>query len=265
VTFIQITDPHCVPGDRLLYGTSPRDRLGDAVALVNERFSDAELVLVTGDLANQGEAGSYETVKEALELLGVPVHLMLGNHDDRALFRRVFPDTPVIEGGYVQYALDVEGARLICVDSLSNTPGDHAGQLCATRLAWLEREIAVAPADKALIIACHHPPFDLGMPYLDPLKLLDHEALYEVLAPRKPDMMLLGHVHRPVSGVWRGIPFHIQRAINHQVGLQFEKTDDVLFTDEPGDIGVVRVAEDGVQVFTHAGHTRFGEFGAPTD
>ncbi|MDG2286694.1 MAG: hypothetical protein P8N43_14395 [Alphaproteobacteria bacterium] len=47
MTFIQITDPHCVPGDRLLYGISPRDRLADAVALVNERFSDAELVLVT--------------------------------------------------------------------------------------------------------------------------------------------------------------------------------------------------------------------------
>ncbi|MDG2286693.1 MAG: hypothetical protein P8N43_14390 [Alphaproteobacteria bacterium] len=193
------------------------------------------------------------------------MHLMLGNHDDRALFRQIFPNTPVIEGGYVQYALDVEGARLICVDSLSDTPGDHAGQLCATRLAWLEREIAATPTDKALIIACHHPPFDLEMPYLDPLKLLDHEALYEVLAPRKPDMMLLGHVHRPVSGVWRGIPFHIQRAVSHQVGLQFGETDAVLFTDEPGDIGVARVIEDSVQIFTHAGHTRFGEFDAPTD
>jgi len=103
------------------------------------------------------------------------------------------------------------------------------------------------------------------MPYLDAVRLMDDEALFEVLTPRKPDMMLIGHVHRPVSGVWRGIPFHIQRAVNHQVGLQFEKTDAVLFTNEPGDIGLVRVSGDGVQVFTHVGHTRFGEFGAPTD
>ena len=170
-----------------------------------------------------------------------------------------------IDGGYVQFVLDVDGARLLCVDSLSDTPGDHAGQLCAIRLAWLRDQISATPLDKALIVACHHPPFDLGMPYMDALRLMDDEALYEVLAPRKPDMMLFGHVHRPISGAWRGIPFHIQRAVNHQVGLQFERTEHVLFTDELGDIGVVRVTSDGVQVFTHAGHAMFREFGAPRD
>lgn len=265
MTFIQITDPHFTPGDRLLYGTSPRDRLAAGVDLVNDRFGDAELVLVTGDLANRGEPGSYDTLKEILAPLAMPVHLMLGNHDDRALFRAVFPETPVIDGGYVQYALDVEGARLLCLDSLSDRPGDHGGQLCRIRLAWLADQIAAAPANQALIVACHHPPFELGMPYMDELRLFDDAALYEVLAPRKPDMMLFGHVHRPVSGVWRGIPFHIQRAVNHQVGLQFEKTDAVLFTGEPGDLAVVRVAPDGVRVFTHALHTDFREFGAPED
>lgn len=265
MSFIQITDPHLLPGDRLLYGTSPRARLADAIELINERFADTELVLVTGDLANRGEAGSYDTLRETLGDLKAPVHLMLGNHDDRALFRAAFPDTPVIEGGYVQYALDVEGARVLCVDSLSDDPSDHGGQLCQTRLKWLADQIAAAPADKALVLACHHPPFELGMPYMDAYRLWDDAALYEVLAARKPDMMLLGHVHRPISGVWRGIPFHIQRAVNHQVGLQFEIADEVRFTDEPGDIGLIRVTEDGVQVFTHAGHTRFGEFGAPTD
>jgi 3',5'-cyclic-AMP phosphodiesterase len=265
LTFIQITDPHLLPGGRSLYGTSPRDRLADAVDLVNTRFANAELVLVTGDLANRGEAGSYDTLREVLAPLETPAHLMLGNHDDRALFRAAFPNTPVIEGGYVQFVLDVEGARVLCVDSLSDIPDDHGGQLCATRLSWLQDQISATPTDRALIVACHHPPFDLGMPYLDASRLSDAEGFFEVLAPRKPDMMLFGHVHRPISGAWRGIPFHIQRAVNHQVGLQFEKTEHVLFTDEPGDIGIIRVTQDGVQVFTHAGHARFGEFGAPND
>ncbi|MDE0811188.1 MAG: hypothetical protein OSB69_17970 [Alphaproteobacteria bacterium] len=63
----------------------------------------------------------------------------------------------------------------------------------------------------------------------------------------------------------RGILFRIQRVVNYQVGLQFKKTEAVLFTNEPGDIGLVRGRGDADQLFTLAEHTRFGELGAPSD
>ncbi|WP_193187009.1 phosphodiesterase [Nisaea sediminum] len=252
MSFIQITDTHFVPGDRLLYGTSPKKRLGAGIELIRRFHTDAEAVLLTGDLAHHGEEAAYETLKEALAPLEMPVLLMMGNHDSRAPFRKVFPDAPEIEGGFIQFSFDVEGARVICLDSLNDEPGDHEGRLCDVRLSWLDRELGAVPSDKQVIVAVHHPPFDLGIPPMDRIKLRDGEALFEVLQKRRPDQMLFGHVHRPIAGHWRGIPFYLQRAFNHQVYLSFEAREEVDFVDENPDIGIVRTSEDGIQIFTRS-------------
>ena len=256
--FIQITDTHFVPGSKLLYGMSPAARLSAGIQLINEDHGDSAFVLATGDLAHYGEREAYETLREALGPLEIPYYLMMGNHDSRAPFRAVFPDTPDIDGGFFQFALEVGDARILCLDSLNDVLGDHVGRLCETRLRWLDKEIAATPADKKLIVANHHPPFELGMPNMDRIKLADSEALWEVLERRKPDLMVFGHVHRPISGVWRGIPFHIQRGFNHQVALSFEDAWPNMFIDETPDIALIRQTEDSLLVFTRSvgGETR---------
>lgn len=266
MAFAQITDTHFVPARELLYGMSPAARLSAGVQMINEDHRDVDFVIATGDLAHYGAREAYETLREALAPLEVPVHLLMGNHDSRAPFRAVFPDTPEIEGGFFQYALESDGMRILCLDSLNDVPGDHIGRLCETRLRWLDREIAATPADRKLIIANHHPPFELTMPKLDRIKLADSDALWEVLQRRKPDLMVFGHVHRPISGVWRGIPFHIQRGFNHQVTLQFED-DPVMFADEPADIALIRNTGDSILVFTRSvgGETRTYEAGQEND
>jgi len=82
---------------------------------------------------------------------------MMGDHDSRAPFREVFPDTPEINGGFFQFALETDGMRVPCLDSLNDIPGDHIGRLCETRLRWLDAEIAAMPADIKLVVA--NPPF----------------------------------------------------------------------------------------------------------
>jgi len=258
MSFIQITDTHFVPGCKLLYGMSPAARLSAGVQLINEDHKDADFVIATGDLAHFGEKAAYETLKEALEPLEIPVHLLMGNHDSRAPYRAVFPDAPEIDGGFFQFALDTDDTRVLCLDSLNDVPSDHIGQLCETRLRWLDAEISATPADKKLVVANHHPPFELGMPNMDRIKLADSEALWEVLQRRKPDLMVFGHVHRPISGVWRGIPFHIQRGFNHQVDLSFSDGWPAVFVDEVPDIALVRSTHDSLLVFTRSvgGETR---------
>ena len=265
--FIQITDVHFVPGTALLYGTSPKTRLTEGLALVDAEHADADFILITGDLAHHGEVAAYETLRDVLAESALPVHLMMGNHDSRAPFRRVFSDQPEIDGGFVQFAIEGEGVRVLCLDSLNDIPGDHVGRLCPARLDWLDQEIAATPSDKTLVVACHHPPFDLGMPNMDEIKLADGDALFEVLSRRKPDQMIFGHVHRPICGVWRGIPFHIQRGFNHQVSLTFRREPVLQFTEEAPDIALVRTTGDGVQIFTRSvggEHRYFPANGAET-
>ena len=224
MSFIQITDLHFVPGDKPLYGTSPKQRLAEGVSLIRRDHGDVDCVIATGDLAHHGEKEAYETLKKVLHPLEMPVHLMMGNHDSRAPFRAVFPDAPEIEGGFIQFTVNTGDANVVCLDSLVDIPGDHAGRLCETRLAWLDKELDTLPSDVPFLLAVHHPPFDLGIPHMDEIRLLDDEALWEVLQKRKPDQMIFGHVHRrsPVIG---GILIYLQRGFNHQGYLDFSKTE----------------------------------------
>lgn len=250
--FIQMTDVHFVPAADLLYDMDPAARLARGVDLVNREPLGAEFLLLTGDLAHKGEVAAYRALRDTLSELTLPVHFMMGNHDSRAPFRQVFGAQPEIDGGFVQFAIDADDCRILCLDSLNDQPGDHVGRLCETRLAWLDREIAATPAETPLLVACHHPPFDLGMPNMDEIKLADGEALFEVFARRKPDQMLFGHVHRPINGVWRGIPFHIQRGFNHQVALTFERHPVLQFCEEAPDLALIDADREGVRIFTRS-------------
>jgi len=252
MSFIQISDTHFIQGGGDLYETNPALRMKDGVAMINQDYKSLDFVLATGDLAHYGEKDAYIRLKAELDELEIPYYLMMGNHDSRAPFRDVFPDMPTMAGGFYQFALESGNMRILCLDSLNDVQGDHIGRLCDVRLRWLDEEIGKTPTDKKLVIANHHPPFDLGLPAMDVIKLRDSEALWEVLSRRTPDLMLFGHVHRPISGAWKGIPFHIQRGFNHQVALSFNDNLNIPFCEEYPDIAIVRNVEESLIVYTRS-------------
>lgn len=215
--FIHLTDTHVVGGDRLLYGANPARRLGLAVDSINAEHADAAFVVVTGDMTNWGEADEYRAFHQQISRLRMPVHLMVGNHDDTQAFADQFPDVPREAGGFVQYAFDTPQGRAICLDT--KHAQTHAGHLCEDRLTWLRAELA--HNDAPVFLFMHHPPFPVGIAGMDEIMMLEAEALYDVLAPHVNRIrhLFFGHVHRPIFGNWRGISFSCMRGLNHQVAL----------------------------------------------
>ena len=103
--------------------------------------------------------------------------------------------------------------------------------------------------DRPLLLFQHHPPFDIGLRYMDGIKLANPEAEWDVIArTRKPDYLFMGHLHRPISGIWRGIPFHIQRALSHQVAFDLETADHIPGSPEPPDYSHVTVGAGRVVI-----------------
>jgi hypothetical protein len=60
-----------------------------------------------------------------------------------------------------------------------------------------------------------------------------------------------GHLHRPIFGSWRGIPFSTLRGTNHQVALRLEDTAKVPGSHEPPQYGVVLLGEDSITMHLH--------------
>ncbi|MBI4601435.1 MAG: metallophosphoesterase [Planctomycetes bacterium] len=157
--------------------------------------------LVDGDLAKvQGNPGDYRTLLEILEPLrtaGIPVHLTLGNHDDREKFLAVAREAaslatgPPPVGGRHCSALEVDGVRWLLLDSLEKVNG-VPGLLGEAQIRWLASELDAAPEKPALVFVHHNPQaVESG--------LKDTAELLAVLRPRRQTKaVFFGHTH-----VWK--------------------------------------------------------------
>jgi 3',5'-cyclic-AMP phosphodiesterase len=227
---IQVTDLHLPEPGTLLFGLDPVVRLEICIDHINRNHADADLVVMSGDLANDGERAAYVALKDTLAKLRPPCRLMLGNHDDRDLFLDVFDDV-VAQDGYVQASIDLADGRIILLDTLD--PGHIGGRLCAARLDWLDRQLGDAGARPAYVFL-HHPPFRIGMPDLDRVGLANPDDLHAVMTRHgNVRHIFAGHVHRVISGTWRGIPFTTVRGTNHQSALTFADEPTPVRLDPP--------------------------------
>jgi 3',5'-cyclic-AMP phosphodiesterase len=153
-------------------------------------------VFVVGDCAfNRGEPGDYRQFTELLDPIrasAMPLHLTLGNHDEREHFWAVLDASnkakrPVADR---HVALVPSGlVNWIMLDSLEKTL-QTPGILGADQLKWLAETLDANPKKPAVIFVHHNPGLDGNF------GLKDTEALLEVLRPRKQaKAWVYGHTH----------------------------------------------------------------------
>jgi hypothetical protein len=152
-------------------------------------------IIVNGDLAfTYGKPEDYTTFGKLIYPVRAlaPVHLSLGNHDERQNFWQAFPD----DAARLATVPDKQAAVFACdranwflLDSLDLT-AHTPGQLGPAQLDWLARELAARP-DKPALVVCHHPLDVTGL-----LGLKDSAALEELLI-RHPQVkaFIFGHTH----------------------------------------------------------------------
>jgi Icc protein len=212
------------------------------VEAVAELVPRPDAVLISGDLAEHGAAEEYDLVQELVGRLGAPLHVLPGNHDDRAALRRRF-GLPGADAEPVQYAVELGPLRLVVLDS--TRPGEDRGELDADRLAWLEATLAAA-SDVPTLLALHHPPVVIGIPAFDEIGLppSDRQALGEVVA-RHPQVrrIVAGHVHRAVYAELAGRSVLAAPSTYVQALLDLGG-EEIRFSDDPAGF-VVHALLDG--------------------
>ncbi|EBA14323.1 Ser/Thr protein phosphatase family protein [Roseobacter sp. SK209-2-6] len=205
--------------------------------------SDAAFCVISGDLADEGDPQAYRWLRDKLLDFPLPCFLMLGNHDVRGNFLDVFTDHPRDASGFVQHSHNAAEAKFLFLDTLTGGPDTHDGELCRDRLDWLEAELEQA-GESPVYLFLHHPPFDIGIPYVDEIKLRDPDALHRALKVGKNIRhIFFGHVHRMTYVNWRGYSFTSLPSTNHQIPLVPDRAGSE-YSVEPLAYGVVQIAED---------------------
>lgn len=230
----QLTDLHVTArGARAFGQVDTNDALARAVAHVAALPRRPDLVVVTGDVVNGPQPGEYAMAAELLAGLGLPLLVIPGNHDDREELRTALRplDPGLPEGPYLHRMVDTGPLRILALDTV--VPGRPEGALDAPRLAWIADRLAEAPHERPLLVLMHHPPFVSGIGHMDRMNCAGADALAGLLRGRTVAGLLCGHVHRPITAHWHGIPCFCGPGTAHLVALDLEAESPARWTREP--------------------------------
>ncbi len=241
--FIHFTDLHLVPAGEKLWGFDPVARLELCLADLAKYHADAALCVITGDLADRGDVQSYQILKELLANFPIKTHLMLGNHDNRENYFKVFG------GGaeFVQQQIEFNGQHFLLLDTLKDGPSS-AGIMDAARRDWLRAALEKTKGAPTYIFM-HHPPFLIHHPLMDLILLEDGESFGDLLDGHNVRHIFFGHAHRTISGQWRGRSFSALPSLNQQLPLVGGSVPTV-YSDEPSLYSVVHI--NGTQITVHS-------------
>lgn len=258
--FLHITDPHLVARPQKLFDIDVLARLELAVESINARHGDAKLCVLTGDLTHWAEPEAYMEVKAIMGGLAMPWHPILGNHDDREIFRTAFPQAPGDGNGFLQYSIETSAGRFILLDTLKQ--GSASGVLCPKRLDWLQGQLNTARDDGVdVFLFMHHAPMTTGISGLDLIGLDEPETFAAVLADfDNIRHIFFGHMHRACHGSWRGIPVSTLKATAHQTELTLDPDAPLICTPENPAYAVVLISDEAVVIHDHSFMEEGNEF-----
>ena len=160
--------------------------------------------LINGDLAfAQGHSSDYTTFSRTISPIlcaGVPVHLTLGNHDDRQNFLTSVDVTRdrALENKFVS-DFETGPVRWLMLDSLDKV-NEVRGSLGTAQRDWLANRLDAEPRMPTIICMHHNPdPFVVG--------LRDTAQLMDIIVPRRQvKAVVYGHTH--VYNVWQQEGLH---------------------------------------------------------
>ena len=195
-------------------GATIPTHLRETVAWLVAQERRPAAVVINGDLALfDGKSGDYEHFARLIAPLreaGMPVHLTLGNHDDREVFYQVLQAEKAAEPPVVSRhvgIISLPRANLFLLDS-PKTQGPRVvaqGLLGPEQLDWLGRMLDAHP-DKPALVFAHHNPRLGGEEKHFPGGLEDSEPLWDLLVSRpQVKAYIHGHIHHRSHFQHRGI------------------------------------------------------------
>lgn len=191
----QLSDLHLdMPGSA---NVRRMERMLEAIGRVQPRPA---LLLLTGDLTQDGTPAQYELLRQMLHGWTHCV-LLPGNHDDPAVLHAAFPQASPPPGGFVR----VDAGEIAIVAADSTVRGQDHGELSAGSLEAIGR--AIDAAGKPVLLALHHPPVSGQVPTLDGIGLREAEGFASWLgANAAVAAVLAGHYHQAQFRVVAGRP-----------------------------------------------------------
>jgi Icc protein len=202
-----------------------------------------DILVVSGDVADHGLPEEYDAARAWLDRWSGPLAVCPGNHDVRSEFVAGL-------GLEARSVVEAVGARFVMLDSLIDAVDGvrvDPGQLGPEQLTWLDQRLAEDARPTYVVL--HHPPTSIALELMDPIRLVDGDALADVVT-RHPHVVatLVGHAHTMCATTFAGRPLLVGGGVVSTVTADAE-SPPTLWYDAPPSFAL-HLVEDG-RVTTH--------------
>jgi Icc protein len=232
LTILQLSDTHfTAAAEGVVHDLDPADRLASVLGAWSACGQQADLVVLTGDNADDGSLEGCHRLATALAPLGAPVFAVAGNHDAGAAVHAVFGSAT---------HMDLGGWRVLGL--ASQRPGQTHGTLDVPAALSTIDDLD----DRPTVIAIHHPPRCAST---NPWFQLDGAAELLAALEERPHIraVISGHIHQAFEDVGPGgvallgCPSTLY-ALHHD-GERYRSSESL--DDVPTGARVLRLADDG--------------------
>jgi Icc protein len=198
---VQITDTHLgrEAGGTLL-SMDTDFSLRCVIDLVRQEHPRLDLVLATGDIADNGAPTAYRRARDYFDQLPAETFWLPGNHDCAQTMARELG----AGGALVRFILSAHW-QIIMLNS--QVPGEVGGTLGDSELDWLKACLEQGAQTGLHSLVClHHQPRPMGCAWIDSQQLSDGDEFWQTLS-RYPEVrgVLWGHVHQQLDSFEAGV------------------------------------------------------------
>jgi len=190
INVLQLTDIHLFADiTQQLKGINTEESLLHVLARITREERKPDIVLLTGDLAERGEAAAYQRLLQYAQRFPCPVYAIPDNHDDLVVQEQTFVGSNIsLQKSFIQ-----GGWHFILLNSV--IPQHAEGKLSQSELNFLQSAL-LRHAELPTLIAVHHhvQPVHGSM---DAIMLRNADAFLEVIAAfANVRIVLCGHAHQ---------------------------------------------------------------------
>ena len=226
-----ISDIHCN------FGSDFNEKIFDKAAKMVNKV-DADLVFISGDLTTEGLLSEYKLAKEKLKQIKGKLVVIPGNHDERNLGFKLFPEF----FGETDFIQDYDDINLVGL--ASSEPDRDNGRLGRGRHKIIEQ--AIKKDDKLTVIGLHHHVLPVPNSGRETNIIEDAGGTLDIILKNEVPLVLMGHRH-----VQWGVKIHKSLFINAgtfsctRTRAHFGNTFNIIeIEDDEIEVTVVNVGED---------------------
>ena len=183
-----ITDTHILKDSSLtLNQINPLDRFKKVISTVAKKKYD--LIIFTGDIADDGNEESYNLFFNVIEILSTPCIVISGNHDNEAIISRMRKNKKNCIS-ILSMPITINKWNFLYLNT--NVAHQPYGELIQEDILLMKNKIEKLTGKTCVIM--HHPVFPSYIGNLDQYNVKNPEYFLSV-CENKIDLAICGHIH----------------------------------------------------------------------